>query len=222
MRKDGDDKKAGGKNTQASDAVAMAPTIVTVRGQRVIVDAELAALYGVTTKRFNEAVKRNLSRFPADFMFVLNAPEFSTLRSQSATSNSRGRGGRRYAPRVFTEHGALMAATVLNSPRAVDVSVHVVRAFVRLREMAATHDDLARRLDELEHTTQALAAQHDALGRATHTQLQQVFDALRQLMAPPDPPRRPIGFVAPQEKNTPKPGKPEKPSGAAAAAAKPA
>lgn len=99
--------------------------IATVRDQRVIVDADLAALYGVETKRFNEAVKRNLAKFPADFMFQLTAEEFDALRSQFATSNeqSSGRGGRRYAPRVFTEHGALMAATLLNSPRAVEVSI---------------------------------------------------------------------------------------------------
>jgi ORF6N domain len=183
----------------AMDAVT--PRIATVRGQRVVVDADLAALYGVETKRFNEAVKRNLAKFPADFMFVLTAEEAAALRSQFATSNdeSSGRGGRRYPPRVFTEHGALMAATILNSPRAVDVAVYVVRAFVRLREMAATHGDLAQRLDELEAKTEALAASHDSVSRQTQAQLRQVFDALRALMTPPDPPRRPIGFVTPKD-----------------------
>jgi ORF6N domain len=180
---------------------AITPRIATVRGQRVVIDADLAALYGVPTKRFNEAVKRNLAKFPADFMFVLSAAEATALRSQFATSNndSARRGGRRYAPRVFTEHGALMAATVLNSPRAVDVAIYVVRAFVRLREVAATHGDLAQRLDELEARTEALADSHDSVSRQTQAQLGQVFDALRALMAPPDPPKRPIGFVTPKD-----------------------
>jgi ORF6N domain len=181
--------------TLAPEAITL--RIATVRGQRVIVDADLAALYDVPTKRFNEAVKRNLAKFPADFMFTLSDEEFAALRSQIATSNDQppGRGGRRYAPRVFTEHGALMAATILNSPRAVEVSIYVVRAFVRLRELATTHAELAKRLDELEHKTEALAMSHDTFSRNTRAQLEQVFDALRALMAPPDPPKRPIGFV---------------------------
>ncbi|MFT7723424.1 MAG: ORF6N domain-containing protein [Roseateles sp.] len=183
--------------------------IATVRGQRVIVDADLAALYGVQTKRFNEAVKRNLAKFPADFMFTLTAEEFGALRSQFATSNdqaptSPGRGGRRYAPRVFTEHGALMAATILNSPRAVEVSIYVVRAFVRLRELATSHGELAKRLDELEAKTEALAINHDTFSRNTRAQLKQVFEALRQLMAPPDPPKRSIGFIEPEDKSASK------------------
>jgi ORF6N domain len=188
---------------QALAPEAISLRIATVRGQRVIVDADLAALYDVPTKRFNEAVKRNLAKFPADFMFTLTAEEFAALRSQFATSNDQaaGRGGRRYAPRVFTEHGALMAATVLNSPRAVDVSIYVVRAFVRLRELATAHSELANRLDELEQKTETLAMSHDTFSRNTRAQLRQVFDALRQLMAPPDPPKRPIGFVAPEDKD---------------------
>jgi hypothetical protein len=189
--------------TLAPEAITL--RIATARGQRVIVDADLAALYGVETKRFNEAVKRNLAKFPADFMFTLTTEEFGALRSQFATSNdqasaSPGRGGRRYAPRVFTEHGALMAATILNSPRAVEVSVYVVRAFVRLRELAATHGELAKRLDELEQKTEALAMNHDTFSRNTRNQLKQVFDALRELMTPPDPPKRPIGFINPEDK----------------------
>ena len=176
--------------------------ILSIREQRVIVDADLAALYDVPTKRFNEAVKRNLGKFPADFMFTLTAEEFAALRSQSATSNTQpgGRGGRRYAPRVFTEHGALMAAMILSSPRAIEISVYVVRAFVRLRELAATHGDLAKRLDDLEQKTEALALNHDTFSRNTRNQLKQVFDALRELMTPPDPPKRPIGFVTPEDK----------------------
>ncbi|MFN7549428.1 MAG: ORF6N domain-containing protein [Pseudomonadota bacterium] len=162
--------------TLAPEAITL--RIATVRSQRVIVDADLAALYGVETKRFNEAVKRNLAKFPADFMFTLTAEEFAALWSQFATSNdqaatSPGRGGRRHAPRVFTEHGALMAATILNSPRAVEVSVYVVRAFVRMRELAATHGDMAKRLDELKKKTEALAMSHDTFSRNTRSQLKQ-------------------------------------------------
>lgn len=183
--------------------------IVVLRGQRVIVDADLAALYGVETKRFNEAVKRNLGKFPGDFMFELSAEEFAALRSQSATSNAdgtktaAGRGGRRYAPRVFTEHGALMAAMVLSSPRAVEVSIHVVRAFVQLRELATTHQGLATRLDALEEKTELLAIQHDTFSRNTRNQLRQIFETLRELATPaeaPAPPKRPIGFVPQEEK----------------------
>ena len=185
--------------TLAPEAITL--RISTIRGHRVIADNDLAALYGVETKRFNEAVKRNLIRFPPDFMFQLSADEFDTLRSQFATSNSPSprRGGRRYAPRVFTEHGALMAATLLNSPRAVEVSIYVVCAFVRLRELAATNEALTQRLNELEQKTEALAMGHDTFSRNTRTQLKQVVDALRELMTPPDPPKRPIGFITPAD-----------------------
>jgi hypothetical protein len=182
--------------------------IMVLRGQRVIVDADLAALYGVETKRFNEAVKRNAEKFPADFMFQLNAEEFANLRSQFATSSLDGvsHGGRRYAPRVFTEHGALMAATILSSPRAVEVSIYVVRAFVQLRELANTHQGLAKRLDALEEKTELLAMSHDTFSRNTRNQLKQIFEALRELAAPatpPEPPKRPIGFITPEDKKTP-------------------
>lgn len=176
--------------------------IATVRDQRVILDSDLAALYEVETKRFNEAVKRNLAKFPADFMFALSQDEWAALRSQFATLNATaGRGQhRKYLPYAFTEHGAIMAATILSSPRAVEVSVYVVRAFVRLRELATTHHDLATRLDELEQKTEVLSMQHDTFSRNTRNQLKQVFDALRELMTPPDPPKRPIGFIAPEDK----------------------
>lgn len=182
--------------------------VKVLRGQRVIVDSELAALYGVETKRFNEAVKRNAEKFPADFMFQLTQEEFANLRSQIATSSldgaGAGHGGRRYLPRVFTEHGALMAATVLSSPRAVEVSIYVVRAFVQLRDMANTHQGLAKRLDALEEKTEALAMSHDTFSRNTRNQLRQVFDALRELTMPPDQPKRPIGFVTQEDKPTSK------------------
>ena len=178
---------------------SITPRIATVRGQRVVIDADLAALYGVETKRFNEAVKRNLAKFPVDFMFALTQEEWASLRSQFATLNA-GRGRhRKYLPYAFTEHGALMAATILNSPRAVDVAIYVVRAFVRLRELAVTHGELAQRLDELEAKTEALATSHDSFNRNTQEQLRRVFDALRALMTPPDPPKRPIGFVVPRQ-----------------------
>lgn len=124
------------------------------------------------------------------------------LRSQFATLNDApaGRGQhRKYLPYAFTEHGALMAASLLNSPRAVEVSIYVVRAFVRLRELAASQADLAKRLDELEQKTEALAMSHDTFSRNTRNQLRQVFDALRELTAPPVQPRRPIGFVTPED-----------------------
>jgi ORF6N domain len=179
--------------------------ITVLRGQRVILDADLAELYGVETKRFNEAVKRNAEKFPADLMFELSADEFANLRSQFATSSliAKKHGGRRYAPRVFTEHGALMAAMVLNSPRAVQVSLYVVRAFVRLREAALQHKDLAQQLAELQDKTESLAMSHETFSRNTRNQLKQVFDTLRELVTPPEPHKRPIGFVTPQDKSAP-------------------
>jgi len=189
-------------SVELSAAESISLRIAIVRGQRVLTDADLAALYGVETGRLNEAVKRNLPKFPQDFMFTLSAEEFASLRAQLATSNDAlgGRGGRRYAPRVFTEHGALMAATVLNSPRAVEVSLYVVRAFVRLRELAASHVDFAHRLDEMEARTEALAKHQETFSRQASDQFKKVFDALRDLMRPPSPPpKRPIGFVPPSD-----------------------
>jgi hypothetical protein len=178
--------------------------ILLLRGQKVLLDADLAALYGVSTKRFNEQVKRNLGRFPADFMFRLDAAEFEALRSQFATSNddpTPRRGGRRFLPLAFTEHGAIMAATVLNTPRATEVAVYVVRAFVQLREALHSHRELADKLRELERKTEAMAAQHTGFERDTRMQMRQVFEAIRELMAPENRPApRPIGFVIPEEK----------------------
>lgn len=154
--------------------------ILLVRGHKVILDVDLAALYGVTTTRLNEQIKRNQDRFPGDFAFRLTKEEFTDLMSQSATSSSR-HGGRRKLPLVFTEHGAIMAANVLNSKRAVQASVQVVRAFVRLREMLSSNSDLARKLEELE--------------RKYDRQFKVVFDAIRQLMRPPEPQRKQIGFA---------------------------
>jgi ORF6N domain len=160
----------------------------------------------VETKRFNEAVRRNLAKFPADFMFQLTADEWAALRSQFATLDTTpGRGQhRKYLPYAFTEHGAIMAANLLSSPRAIEVSVYVVRAFVRMRELAATHGDLAKRLADLEEKTEALAINHDTFSHNTRAQLKKVFDALRELMTPPDPPKRPIGFINPEDKGSKK------------------
>ena len=157
--------------------------ILLVRKEKVILDADLAKLYGVTTTRLNEQVKRNIDRFPEDFMFRLTAQEASNLMSQFATSSSEW-GGRRKLPYAFTEHGAIMAASVLNSPQAVKVSVFVVRAFVRLRKMLAGNKELAAKFAELERKVD----KHDR-------QIMTLIEAIRQLMAPPPEPRRkPIGF----------------------------
>jgi ORF6N domain len=184
-------------DTPAIESIAL--SIATLRGQRVIVDTDLATLYGVPAKRLNEQVKRNAARFPPDFMFRLSDEEVAALRSQNATLKT-GRGQhRKYLPYVFTEHGAIMAATVLSSERAVEVSLYVVRAFVRLRQASKAHDDLAGQLAELQEKTELLAMQHDSFSRNTRNQLRQVFDALRELTAPPEPVKRPIGFVHPNE-----------------------
>jgi ORF6N domain-containing protein len=151
-----------------------------LRGHKVLLDVDLAALYGVTTKRLNEQVKRNRSRFPADFMFQLTPQEVASLRSQIATSN-RGRGGRRYAPYAFTEQGVAMLSTVLNSERAIQVNIEIMRTFVRLRQMIASNAELARKLADFER-------KYDA-------QFKVVFDAIRQLMAPAEPKKRKIGFL---------------------------
>ncbi|NQT10990.1 MAG: ORF6N domain-containing protein, partial [Desulfobacteraceae bacterium] len=154
--------------------------IFLIRGQKVLVDADLAQLYGVETKILNKAVKRNLDRFPEDFMFQLTAEEAENLRFQIGTSKKQ-RGGRRYLPYAFTEQGVAMLSGVLNSPRAVKVNVEIMRAFVRLRQLMATHTDLARKLTALEQ-------KYDK-------QFKVVFDAIRALMTPPAKPRKKIGFV---------------------------
>jgi hypothetical protein len=173
--------------------------ILSLRDQRVMLDAELAALYGVETKVLVQAIKRNIERFPADFMFQLSTEEWDSLRSQFVTSNV-GRGGRRYAPFAFTEQGVAMLSSVLNSPRAIAINIEIMRAFVQVRSMAATHQDLAKQLAELQDKTESLAMSHDTFSRNTRAQLKQVFDALRELMTPPDPPKRPIGFVTHEDK----------------------
>ncbi|MBK9624797.1 MAG: ORF6N domain-containing protein [Rhodocyclaceae bacterium] len=173
--------------------------ILVLREQRVMLDADLAELYGVQTKVLVQAVKRNMTRFPQDFMFQLSSDEFLVLRSQTVTSNM-GRGGRRTAPYAFTEQGVAMLSSVLGSPRAIGVNIEIMRTFVRVRQLAATHSELAQRLSDLEEKTGLLSMQHDTFSRNTRNHLKQVFDALRDLMTPPAPPKRPIGFVTPKEK----------------------
>ena len=177
--------------------------ILSLRGQRVMLDADLAQLYGVETRAVVQAVKRNAQRFPADFMFQLSPEEWDSLRSQTVISNASGpgRGGRRTAPYAFTEQGVAMLSSVLSSERAVAVNIEIMRTFVRVRELAATHQDLAKRLAELEMKTESIELSHDTFSRNTRAQLKQVFDAIRELMTPPDPPKQPIGFVPPQDKS---------------------
>ncbi|HYA37247.1 MAG TPA: ORF6N domain-containing protein [Candidatus Methylomirabilis sp.] len=164
----------------------VASRIFLVRGHKVMLDTDVAELYGVTTKRLNEQARRNVERFPPDFMFQMNTREYDSLRSQIATSKAQsGRGGRRYLPYVFTEHGALMAAAVLDSERAVRASIYVVRAFVQLREMLSSNKRLAHKLNELERKLTT----HD------HA-ITELIEAIRQLMAPPEPKKKhPIGFA---------------------------
>jgi hypothetical protein len=167
----------------------IARAILVLHRQRVILDADLAALYGVTTKRLNEQVKRNAARFPGDFMFRLSAQETEALnRSQIATGSQKHR-DRRFPPFAFTEHGAIMAATVLNSPRAVEMSLYVVRAFVQLREWISSNKELARRLDALEARIEKKLTSHDEAIAA-------MLSAIRELMQPPASKRRAIGFTA--------------------------
>ena len=175
-------------------AERIAQAIFVIRGQKVIIDADMGELYEVTTKRFNEQVRRNLERFPQDFMFQLTQQEWDALRSQFATLKT-GRGQhRKYLPYAFTEHGAIMAATILNSPRATEVSVYVVRAFVRLREVLASNKELALKLSELESRIGRKLDSHDQA-------IAGILNAIRELMRPPEPPKkRPIGFVTSEEK----------------------
>jgi hypothetical protein len=161
------------------------PLILEIRGQKVLLDRDLAALYGVPTKRLNEQVRRNRERFPEDFMLQLTKEEAESLRSQNATASKRNV---RYQPYAFTEHGTIMAAMLLNSPRAVEVSVFVVRAFVKLRRFVLAHKELAAKLDQLE---KKVGGHDDAI--------RQLMAAIRQLMAPPQPSPKHgrIGFRAP-------------------------
>jgi len=175
-------------------AESLGALIFTIRGQRVMLDADLAAIYGVQTRRLNEQVRRNAERFPGDFMFQLTRQETSDLKSQIATSspkdirsqlaNDSGHGGRRKLPYVFTEHGAIMAANVLNSPEAIQMSVFVVRAFIKMREALISRSELERRLLQIEN----ILLSHDE-------SIRELYDKIRPLLLPPpDRPRKKIGF----------------------------
>jgi hypothetical protein len=163
--------------------------IFVLRGQRVILDRDLAGLYGVQVRHLNQQAKRNAKRFPAAFRFQISAHELKILRSQNVISNE-GHGGTRYLPYVFTEHGAIMAATVLNSERAIEMSVFVVLAFVRMRRAIAGNRNILSKLAELEHRLKG----HDA-------DIQDLMDAIRELMSPAEPSRSRIGFEAPAEES---------------------
>ncbi len=158
--------------------------ILVLRNQKVILDTDLAQLYGVPVKHLNQQVKRNSHRFPSDFLFTLSKAESESLRSQIVTSNSN-RGGRRYLPYAFTEHGSIMAATVLNSKRAIEMSIFVVRAFVGMRQALAVNQHVVSKLSELE----ARLDEHDA-------EIQDLIEAIRELMAPLPANKRRIGFEA--------------------------
>jgi hypothetical protein len=168
------------KPTPAPDVLSL---VLTLRGKRVLLDSDLARLYGVPTRVFNQTIRRNAGRFPADFLFQITDEEFEFLRSQIVTSKA-GRGGRRYQPYVFTEHGAIMAATLLRSERAIHMSVFVIRAFVQMREAIAANAIILKRLAEIDQTL----LEHDGALRAIWHQLQPL------LQPPPEPPKRRIGF----------------------------
>jgi ORF6N domain len=184
-------------------AAAMLPRIEariqTIRGQRVMVDADLALLYGVETKRLNEQVKRNANRFPQDFMFQLTPAEKAEVVANC--DHLQKLKFSKALPYVFTEYGAVALANVLASAQAVEMGIYVVRAFVQLRQAASLHADLAKRLSQLELTTERLEMSHDTFSRNTRAQLRQVMDALKELMVPPEPAKRPIGFVTPEDKS---------------------
>jgi hypothetical protein len=174
----------------------VAQRIVLIRGQRVVLDTDLAAFYGETTKRFNQQVSRNRARFPEDFMFQLSDEEFAALRLQSATLKT-GRGQhRKYLPYAFTEHGAIMAATLLNSPRATALSIYVVRAFVELRGLLSANKELATKVHALERKVTV----HER-------NIAELADSMAELLATPaPPPKRPIGFISPEDKSSKKTG----------------
>lgn len=171
--------------------------ILTIRGQRVMVDADLAELYGVPTKALNQSVKRNVLRFPTDFMFQLDQDEKAEV-----VTNCDHLAKLKFSktlPFAFTEFGAIALANVLASPQAIEMGIYVVRAFVQLRQAAATHTDLAKRLTDLEMTVEGLEIKTDAFAHNTRNQLRQIFEALRALTQPPDSPKRPIGFILPPD-----------------------
>ena len=172
----------------------IAQSILVFRGHKVLLDEDLAALYGVATGVLIQAVKRNIRRFPADFMFQLTDAEWTVLRSRIVISSS-GHGGRRYAPYVFTEQGVAMLSSVLASEQAIAVNIEIMRAFVKLRELLVSNKELARRFTELEARLDKKLTEHDQAIAA-------ILSAIRELMNPPAPKRRPIGFTADLEEKS--------------------
>jgi ORF6N domain len=170
------------KTSSLLPSASIRPKIYFLRKTRVMLDSDLAQLYGVTTSQLNQAVRRNRTRFPKDFMFQLTRRDLDILKSQIVISKAVGSGGRRFLPYAFTEHGIAMLSSVLHSDRAVQVNIAIMRAFLQLRSMLATHEDLRRKINEMEK-------RYDAKFHA-------VFATLRQMLETPIPPRRQIGFHA--------------------------
>jgi hypothetical protein len=196
----GKNKKSPNQMNLAIQTPQIEELIHTIRGEKVILDSDLARIYGVATFRFNEAVKRNESRFPPDFRFQLTPDELNSLTSQIAISKPR-RGGRRTLPYAFTEHGAIMAANILNSPRAVQMSIYVIRAFVKMRSLLTNREDLAAKLATLEKELKGRLDLHESA----------IVDVLQRIMnildppPEPEPPRPQIGFhVKPEQDQKPK------------------
>lgn len=185
--------------------------IQVIRRLRVMIDVDLAALYGVSTKALNQAVKRNAGRFPSDFLFRLTSAEKAEVVTNC--DHLQKLKFSKVLPYAFTEHGAIQAANVLASAQAVEMGIYVVRAFVRLREALSTNADVAKRLAELEMKTESLELSHDTFSRNTRLQLRQLLDAVRELTTPPQPPKRPIGFLPLEDEK-------DKPRGAATRRAK--
>lgn len=177
----------------------IAARICVFRGKRTLLDSDLAKLYGVQTKRFNEQVRRNIARFPNDFMFQLTPEEFGDLKAQVATSSEpQGqRGGRRHLPYAFTEHGAIMAATILNSAQATEVCVYVVRAFVQFRQTLESHKEFSQALALLEAKLEVLMHRQVSFEEQAGAQISHILEALRNLASPPETTSRPIGFIYP-------------------------
>jgi hypothetical protein len=200
------------------DAGVIEPQILTIRGQKVVLDTELARIYGVTTKVFNQAVKRNRRKFPTDFVFQLTMEEYEDLRSQIVTSSrtsnrsqivtgSQKHRNPKYLPYAFTEHGAVMAANVLRSDRAIQMSVFVVRAFIRMRQLLVSQKDLARKLVDLE---KKLTARLDIHETAITEVLRQIMLLLTPPSPEPEPPRRKIGFLVEDRRASYRPSKQSK------------
>jgi hypothetical protein len=195
------------KPAQASNTLMprIESRIQVIRGLRVMIDTDLAELYGVPTKALNQAVKRNATRFPSDFMFQLDAVEKAEVVTNC--DHLQKLKFSKTQPYAFTEYGAVALANVLASAQAVEMGIYVVRAFVHLREALAANADVAKRLAELEMKTETLELSHDTFSRNTRLQLRQLLDAVRELTIPPQPPKRSIGFITPDDKTMPKANK---------------